>query len=152
MIPRGSEGVAGIAAAIDSSLAPAVAGTPAAADARMASMLVGVVAEEFERAVDVLVTDRHELGQLLLAGRAVLTGPLLALADERLADEAGGSMLVSVLQRRGDADVRALGQVMAELEALARSGTSEPADRDLLDGCWRFIGDYTERRRISVLT
>lgn len=151
MIPRGSDGVRAVAATITSTLAPAVTGTQAAADARLASMLIEVVAEELERTVDVLVTDRRGLQELFVLCRDLLDGPLLALVDDRLEDDAGGRLLVSELQRRGDEDVRALGLVMAEVEEVVRSHTSNPSWQGVLDACWRFIEEFTERRRLTVL-
>lgn len=150
MIPRGAEGVASIAASIDDALAPAVAGTPAAADTRLAAMLVTVAAEEFERAVDVLVTDRRQLCQLLTVARPDVDDQLRVVIDERLADDAGGTLRVSALQKRADADVRALGQVMAHLETRPPQLTPERLSA-LLDQCWNVLESYTQRRRIGVL-
>lgn len=150
MIPRGAEGLASIAAAIDSSLAPAVAGTPAAADTRLASMLVTVAAEEFDRAADVLIADRRELCELLAAARPEVSDELRRMIDERLADDADGTLRVSSLQARADRDVRALGRLMAHLESSPPQITPRRLSV-LLDQCWAVLESYTQRRRIGVL-
>lgn len=146
MITDGSVSVGDIADLLESRLLEAADDDSARSDVRLAAMLVRVVAEDYDRVVDVLMADRAQIESLFTDCLRVLSDDMPdSLVDDiqgRLRDMQLG-FRVSDLTARGDRDVAVLGRLRRHLEGHPHS--SEVARR--LNDVWRFIDDYTERRR-----
>ena len=163
MITTGRSDIDKIAGIIGSRLSDT---TGTGADARTAAMLVRLVAEDYERVVDVLVSDRRQLEVLFSRARTMLDagsdscvepvgsattgpeekGPLLKALNARLSDDLDGSLRVSALSRRADEDLRLFSRLQAYLEERPESGAPDVREQLWLQA-WQFIDDYTQRRR-----
>ncbi|WPB89301.1 hypothetical protein [Streptomyces malaysiensis] len=158
MITHGRRSVDDVAQLIDLSLLHMPDDTPAKAELRGTAMLVRLVAEDFDRAVDVLVDDRRQaediftealgLSNLTQADDGSTDGVMALVGEirERLADSAP-DLRVSTLSTRGDEDTRVIVRLHAAIETRA-----DPAGIALNHRIWRFIDDYTARRRYGLQT
>lgn len=165
MITGGAEGVGHIADVIERDLLPLAEDATRRAEIRVTAQLVRLAAEDYDRAVDVLMADRADLEPVLRDALPLLTrsgtgSPDPAAADtaaadiaaadtaladdvrERLADRPDGYR-VSVLRARSDRDLRVLDAVHEALEG-------RPDAADLVLRIWQVLHGHAARRRFET--
>jgi len=114
MIPRGSEGIANLATRVGLHLIPSAPDAYTAADLGMMTMLLGLVAQDYDRAADVLVGERAAL-EPLFRKAATRLPTLAARIGEALGAEAP-SLKVHDLTARSDIDLKLLIDIQAAVE------------------------------------
>ncbi|MNV41856.1 hypothetical protein D3C71_1335070 [compost metagenome] len=145
MIVHGSEGIAHVAALVRQSLLPKAADPYFATDVRMTAMLLDLISEDYERSVDVMWRDQREMKPLLLQAQPWLSEELRERVQRCLEEAQQEDLRVSVLSRHADRAMVIFIEVHASVEQAARQGRADA--RALENVVWRFIEDYTERRR-----
>ena len=145
MITGGAEGIGHIADLIERDLLPQAADEPRRSEIRVLAQLVRLAAEDYDRAVDVLMADRADIVPILRDALPLLETARDTLVDdvrERLADRPDGYR-VSVLRARSDRD-------LAVLDAVHRVLGDRPDTGALVYRIWRFLDDFAERRRFET--
>ena len=148
MITSGSTSIEHVATVIEERLLLTATDPQVQADARLSAMLVRLVAEDFDRAADVLVTDRRELEPVLESCAAAVPEVLRREISARLLDT-GCSLRISDLRVRSDRDLRVLARVHDEVADRVESGDADPG---LLDLLWHYLDAFTARRRYAFAT
>ena len=147
MIPHGAQGVGHIAQHMMTVLAPNVGDAYMAADLGMTASLIAMVAQDYDRAVEVLVADLDQTGPLLREAAPHLGGPALALAIADLIGAPPPGLRVSALSARADAAMSLLIDVHERVERAEAAGEAwaAPLNRRI----WGFLDDYGARRAYS---
>jgi hypothetical protein len=148
MIPAGSGGVACLAERIRQDLIPRAPDAYTAGDLSFLMHMLAAVAEDYDRAVDVFVTEHELLTALFSAVRphvddAGLAGRIDAALEARVE-----SLRTPVLSARADVTLRLLIELHAVVEAAEDAGAAWAGD--LNDKIWCFLDGYVERRAYDV--
>ena len=143
MIVMGSDGISHVATHVRQAVLATATDAYAATDLRFTAMCLDLIAEDYDRAVDVLVSDRNELEAIFRAAHPHLDGDIHSRVGERLADTPG-NLRVRTLSRRADDDMRVLIELHQTIDDPDRS---EPWLAELNTKIWRFIERYAERRK-----
>jgi len=148
MIPRGADGLRNIIMRMAIDLMPKASDAYMASDLGMLSALLGMVAQDYDRAADVLVAEHAALVPILEAGSAkVEDAALQGRIGEALAIQPA-SLRVSDLQARSDAMLRALIDLHAAVEEAEAAGA--PWAKALNADIWRFLESQTEAQAYQV--
>ena len=143
MIVQGSEGIAHVATHVRHDLLAQVSEPIMATNLRFTAMCLDLIAEDYDRAADILSADRADLVAIFEQARPSVDGELQTRLAERLA-VADTGLRVSALTRRADDDMRALIDLHAVITADREAGRH---GAETLDGSiWRFIENYAARR------
>lgn len=142
MIVGGAEGALHVADVL-SQLAEATDDVHCATTARMSSMLVRLVAEDFDRYVEVLMTDRAQLVDLFQKAIALVDAPLAERIRERL-ESVPADYRVTTLLDGNLRDLAVFEDLHGELEV---ADADDSAAHALAQEAWAFLHSYTERRR-----
>jgi hypothetical protein len=137
MIPRGSEAIRHLVTRIALDLMPKATDAYTATDLGLFTALLGLVAQDYDRAAEVLVTEHAALAPILSQAAVHLDdADLKARIAEALAAPAP-SLRISALTARSDVTLKLLIDVHAAVEAAEAQGAVwAPA----LDGeIWRFL-------------
>lgn len=145
MIVHGSKGIAHVAALVRQSLLPKAVDPYFATDVRMTAMLLDLIGEDYDRSVDVMVRDQRQMGPLLQQAWPWMSKDLRERVQRCLDDAPREDLRVSVLSRHADRAIANFIEVHADVEHAARKGHAGAQTLD--SAMWRFIEDYTERRR-----
>jgi len=145
MIPKGAEGISHIASRLVVDLLPKADDEYMAADLVMTADLIKLVAQDYDRAVDVLAMDHHDLCAILHEAAPQLnSSPLSRRIEEALASEPR-SQRVSDLTERADNTMKVLIDLHQVLENdMGHEGTEWAARVNLK--IWRFLEAYVARR------
>lgn len=142
MIVKGSEGIRHVALHIRNGLLPSAADTYIASDMRFTAMCLDLIAEDFDRAVDVLLADREEMLAIFADASGSWSDPLQARIVERL-QKRPTDYRVQTLSELADSDMA----VLIALHAQCEEAGKIPSALGLADRIWTFLGHYAERRR-----
>ena len=143
MIVQGSEGISHVATNVRRNLVPRVSDPFLTTDLKFTAMCLDLIAEDFDRAVDVLAADRAELVAIFEQARPFVESVLQNRLEERL-NASVSSLRVSALALRADEDMRVLIELHEMLERRGEAGRAEM--EDLCLRIWRFIENYAARR------
>jgi hypothetical protein len=137
MIPRGSEAIRHLVTRIAQDLMPKATDAYTATDLGLFTALLGLVAQDYDRAAEVLVAEHAALLPILSEAATHLDdGALTARIAETLAVPAT-SLRVSALTARSDAALKVLIEVHAAVEDAQAAGAAwAPAINDEI---WRFL-------------
>jgi hypothetical protein len=141
MIPRGAEAIQRLARRIGTDLIPKAADAYMAADLGYMTALLGMVAQDFDRAADVLQSQHEALVPVLREAALRLADPDLAGRIEAALDAAPPSLRISNLTVRADATLRLLIEAHAGVEAAALAGADWA--EALNARIWRFLEAQT---------
>ena len=148
MIPAGSDGVACLAERIRQDLIPRAQDAYTAGDLAHLTFMLAAVAQDYDRAVDVFVTEHGLLATLFEAARPHLDdGRLAQRIDQALAAPDVG-LRTPALSARADVTLKLLIELHAAVEDAEATGAAWAAD--LNDKIWRFLDGYVERRAYDV--
>ena len=142
MIPRGAEAIQRLARRIGTDLIPKAADAYTATDLGFMTALLGMVAQDFDRAADVLQSQHEALVPILREAALRLADPDLAGRIEAALAAAPASLRISDLTVRADATLRLLIEAHAGVEVAAVAG-AEWAE-GLNAQIWRFLETQTE--------
>jgi len=148
MIPKGSLGIGGLAARVALDLIPKAADAYTATDLGLLATLIGMVAQDYDRAADVLVSEHEALRPILEKAAENLSDADL---KARIAAALGATTLslrVSELQARSDATMRVLIEVHAAVEGAMRGGADWACA--LNDDIWRFLEAHVAAQSYDV--
>ena len=148
MIAQGAEGIRHSAHYLRDDLIPGVADPFLAGDLRLIAQHFDLMAQDFERAVDNLVTDRAALEAFFTSALPHLGGDEAAAATAALADIVAG-LRVGDLTARGDRDMVAFIAVHARIDRAVAAG--EPWAGPLREEAWRILDAWLERRRYRTV-
>lgn len=144
MIPKGAAGIDHLATRMVTGLMPKAADAYMAADVGLMAGLVRLVAQDFDRAAEVLMSD-------IDAAAAIFRDAAPHIADQglkrRMADVAASrppSLRIEALNAHADVAMRVLIDLHAEVEAAEDAGAewAPPLDRTI----WAFLDDYVAKR------
>jgi hypothetical protein len=144
MIVMGSDGICHVAQHVRQELLPAISDPYLTADLRFTAMCLDLIAEDYDRAVDVMVADREEIAKIFEMVLPHLEGELHARVSLRLGCETK-DLRVRSLTQRADQDM----SVLIELHCASEDGeqTGRAWTADLNAKIWRFIENYAQRRK-----
>lgn len=137
MIPKGSEAIRHLAARVGLDLIPKAGDAYTATDLGLITVLMGLIAQDYDRAADVLVFEHAALKPILQDAAAQLDDPdLKARIAEALSADTP-SLKVSDLTARSDVTLKLLIDLHAAIEA-AEGGGADWA-RAVNGEIWRFL-------------
>jgi hypothetical protein len=137
MIPRGSEAIRHLVTRIAQDLMPKATDAYTATDLGLFTALLGLVAQDYDRAAEVLVSEHAALMPLLSQAAPYLDDPALkARIAEALAAPAP-SLRISALTARSDAALKLLIDVHAAVEDAVEDGAAWASTLD--SELWRFL-------------
>lgn len=144
MIPRGSEGIAHLAARIMADLVPGAANAYSMSDLAMIATLMSMTAEDYDRAVEVLIADERDMCEIFSVARAHVADPTLGRRLEAAFRSPPENLRVSHLSARADGAMQVLIDLHALVETARDTGAhwADPLDRQI----WSFLERHTERR------
>jgi len=144
MIPKGSAGIQHLAARMMTGLLPKSADAYMGADIGLLAALVGLVAQDFDRAAEVLTSD-------LEAARAVFRDAEPLVADARLKARLAeaiaarpANLTIPALNACADTAMRTLIDLHAAVEAAADKGEAWAVALDRR--IWTFLDEYVAKR------
>jgi hypothetical protein len=141
MIPRGAEAIQRLARRISVDLIPKAADAYTAADLGYITALLGMVAQDFDRAADVLESQHEALCPILREAAARLPDTSLAKQIEATLARAPASLRISDLTARADATLKLLIEAHGAVEAAADAGADWAKRLD--ERIWRFLETQT---------
>jgi hypothetical protein len=137
MIPRGSEAIRHLVTRVAQDLIPKARDAYTAADLGYFTVLMGMVAQDYDRAADVLVSEHAALQLILREGaRHLDDADLKTRIAEGLATEAP-TLLVGDLTARSDVTLKLLIQLHAAIEVAEADGADWA--RTVNGEIWRFL-------------
>lgn len=145
MIPKGASGVGHIAARLVADMMPGASDLYMATDLAYLSLLLTMVAQDYDRAADVLVAEEREVVAILRDAVPHLKDKALRARIVTAVDEAPKSFRVSELTARSDVLLRLLIEVHATVET-----DSAAWARELNNEIWRFLEAHAARRAYEV--
>jgi hypothetical protein len=144
MIPKGSAGISHLATRMLSGLMPKAADAYMGADIGMMAAMIGLVAQDYDRAAEVLMSD-------LEAAAAIFRDAMPHIADEALkrrmaeaADLRPTSLRVEALNAQADQATRVLIDLHEAVEAAVDDGAAWAPGLDAT--IWSFLDDYVAKR------
>lgn len=144
MIPGASQAIGRLSTCVAQDLVPKAPEAYMATDLALLSGLLSLIGQDYERAADVLVSERQAIAGLLSQSRERMADPgLVARLDAAAAQEAK-SLRVSDLADRGDAMLRALIDVHAAVEAAEAAGEAWAGPLNL--AIWAFLETFAANR------
>jgi hypothetical protein len=143
MIVMGSEGICHLAGHVRQRLLPSTSDPYATSDLRFTAMCLDLIAEDYDRAVDVLSADREEIANIFAQAFPHLDSDMRDCVGARLANRPK-NLRVRTLTQGADDDMRVLIQLHRETEKAER--LDEPWVAGLNAEIWRFLENYAERR------
>ena len=143
MIVMGSDGIRHLAGHVRETLMPSTSDPYAISNLRYTAMCLDLIAEDYDRAVDVLSADREEIAKIFARAFPNLKSALRDDVSARLASKPK-NLRVQILSQRADDDMRVLIELHREIEEAERLG--EPWATDLDAEIWQFLENYAERR------
>jgi hypothetical protein len=148
MIPKGAQAIGNLVARIGTDLIPRAPDAYTATDLAYFTMLLSMVAQDYDRAAEVMVAEHAALGPILEAAAARLDDPTLRarIAEARTAEP--GSLRVSALAARSDATLRLLIDVHAAVEDARAAGAEWAPALD--DEIWRFLETHVAAQAYDV--
>jgi hypothetical protein len=148
MIPRGAQAIGNLIARIGQDLVPKAPDAYTATDLAYFTALLGMVAQDYDRAADVLTSEHAALAPILREAADRLGDAALAAEVEAALGDQPAGLRVSALSARSDVTMRLLIEVHAAVEA-ARDGGADWARR--LDGeIWRFLETHVAAQAYDV--
>lgn len=142
MIVKGSEGIRHVAMHVRDGLLPSASDPYIASEMRFTAMCLELIAEDFDRAVDVLISDRDDMQAIFTAASGSVDDPLQARIAARL-QARPADYRVQTLSQLVDDDMA----VLIALQAFCEDGEGSSGTQALVDQIWAFLGRYAERRR-----
>jgi len=148
MIPRGSEAIGHLITRIATDLIPQAPNAYAATDLGYFTILLSMVAQDYERAADVFVTEDAEISAILRKAAGVLEDRALQTRIAETLDNKAASLRLSDLTARSDMLLKLLIDVHAAVEAAEAAGAGwAPA---LNADIWRFLEAHVARQAYDV--
>ncbi len=149
MIPKGSQAIGHLVTRIAQDLLPKASDAYTATDLGYFTLLLTMVAQDYDRAADLLVSEHAALQPILRAAGARLADPALqARIAEALQMEAP-SLKVSDLTARADVTMKLLIEVHAAVEDAEAAGADWA--RALNEDIWRFLGTHVAAHAYDVM-
>jgi hypothetical protein len=148
MIPRGSQGVANLAARIAGDLIPKAGDAYTGYDLGLIATLIGMVAQDYDRGAAVLAAEQAALTPILREAAARLDDADL---KERIAAALAlppPGLRVSELTARSDLSLRLLIDAHAAVETAAIAGETWAHDLDAQ--IWRFLDAQAQAQAYAV--
>jgi hypothetical protein len=143
MIVMASEGIGHLADHVRRAMLPSALDPYAASDLRFTAMCLDLIAEDYDRAVDVLSADREEIADIFAKALPHLESDLRDRVGARLARKPT-NLRVRTLTQEGDDDMRVLIELHREAEKVEQLG--EAWAIGLNAEIWRFLENYAARR------
>jgi hypothetical protein len=143
MIPQGIDGIRHIATRILNHHIPNFEDGYTAADFLIISELINFIAQDFDRAVDVLVRDHADMLDLMREAEPHITDKTLKVRIGEALTREAKSLRVADLNERGDFVMKVLIDLHATIEQAADEGAKWASQ--LNDRMWRFLGDHVTR-------
>ncbi len=144
MIPNGAEGVRHLATRIITDLIPKAVDAYTTADLGLTIGLLDMVAQDYDRAVDVLISDQNDM-------RVLFEAALGSVGDQGLAERMSASVAarptslrVGDLSAQADTAMRVLIDLHAHVEAAEAGGEAWASLLNLK--IWTFIDAHVARR------
>jgi hypothetical protein len=148
MIPRGSEAIRHLVMRIAMDQIPKAADAYTATDLGFITALLGMVAQDYDRAAEVFVSEHAALRPIFNAAAAHLDDDDLATRIEAALELEAPSLRVSDLAARSDITMRLLIDIHAAVEVAAVAGA--PWARDLDASIWRFLETHVTSHAYDV--
>jgi hypothetical protein len=140
MIPKGAEAIGHLVTRVAQDLLPKASDAYAAADLGYLAVLLGMVAQDYDRAAEVLVSEHAKLLPILReAGSRLSDAGLKARIGHALQLEAP-SLRVADLAARADVIMKLLIDVHAAVEEAEAAGVDWA--RALNEDIWRFLEEH----------
>ncbi|MBR0799645.1 hypothetical protein JQ615_30165 [Bradyrhizobium jicamae] len=152
MIPRGAEAIGRLAQRITNDLIPKAPDAYTIADLGLITALLGMIAQDFDRAADLLVSQHEAVCPILREAAARMAGSDLASRIEATLAQAPTSLRISDLSARSDATLRLMIEAHAAVEVAADAGANWAKRLD--EAIWRFLEAQTaaEAYQVAPLT
>jgi hypothetical protein len=148
MIPKGSQAIGNLVARIGMDLIPRAPDAYTATDLAYFTALLGMVAQDYDRAADVMVAEHAALGPILGQAAARLDDPALKARIQAAVSAEPASLRVSALAARSDATLKLLIDVHAAVEDAAAEGADWA--RGLDEEIWRFLETHVAAQAYDV--
>jgi hypothetical protein len=144
MIPNGAEGVRHLATRIITDLIPKAVDAYTTADLGLTMGLLDMVAQDYDRAVDVLVSDQNDIRALFEAALGSVGDPALIERMSATVAARPASLRVRDLSAQADTDMRVLIDLHACVEDAEARGETWASPLNLK--IWTFIDAHVARR------
>ena len=148
MIPLGAQGIAHLATRLMTETAAKAPDAYMAADLGLTAALIGMVAQDYERAAEVLTLDREEIRPLLAAARPHLAGEALRARIDGVLTAAPASLRISDLTTLADRAMGVLIETHAAVEDAQAAG--EAWAGPVGDEIWRFLERHVARHAYDI--
>jgi hypothetical protein len=144
MIPKGAEGIAHLGTRIMADLIPKASDSYTIADLAMTASLIDMIGQDYDRAVDVLVSDDFEMRPIIEDGaRHLGDGPLKQRIVAALASRPA-SLRVHELSAHADAMLKVLVDLHDAIEQADSQGAPWAFALNLR--MWAFLDAYVQKR------
>ncbi len=148
MIPRGGEGIGHLATRIAVDLIPKAADAYMAADLGMLASLLNMVAQDYDRAADVLLADTQDIEAIFAAAGPLIEDDALRRRMAATMSARPEGMRVHQLAAQADAATRVLIDLHAHVESAEAAGCDWAAS--LNRTIWTFLDAHVARRRYDT--
>lgn len=148
MIPKGAQGIGHLITRVAQDLIPKGRDAYMATDLGYLTMLMGMIAQDYERAADVLVTEDAEISAILKKAVTVLEDKALAARIRGALDQKPANLKVAELTARSDLMLKLLIDLHAAVEEAEAKGAgwARTLDADI----WRFLEAHVSRHAYEV--
>lgn len=144
MIPNGAEGVRRLATRIITDLIPKAVDAYMAADMGLTTGLLDMVAQDYDRAVDVLVADQDDIRALFETALGSVDNPALAGRMSASVAARATSLRVKDQSAQADTAMRVLIDLHAHVEDAEARGVAWATPLNLK--IWTFLDAHVARR------
>lgn len=143
MIPKGAEGVRHLATRAVTDLIPKAADAYMAADIGLMASLIDMVAQDYDRAVDVLIADQNDIREIFQTALASVEDTALTARMSAIISARAASFRVSDQTVQADAAMRVLIDLHAHVEDAEPRGDPWAAPLNLR--IWSFLDAHVAR-------
>ena len=150
MIPRGKAGIDHLTTRLLNDVVPQIEDAYMMSDLAMIAEMINLIAQDFDRAADVLTTDRDDILNIF---RSLSDQPELSAMKPKIAElvePKSESLRIEELNAHMDKMLPVLMDFHASVEQAVASGApwAEAANRQI----WAFYEDYVKRRVYKTVT
>lgn len=147
MIPHGSQGAGHLAARIGADLIPKAADAYVIFDLGMIAGLIGLVAQDYDRAAEVLTTDLERMRGLFARAEPLIADSELKARLAAARELRPASLRISALSADADLALKVLIDLHAAVENAVDAGApwAPGLDREI----WAYLDEYVAKRTYS---
>lgn len=148
MIPKGAQGIGHLVMRVAQDLIPKGRDAYMATDLGYLTVLMGMIAQDYDRAADVLVTEDAEISAILKKALPVVDDKTLVSRIVQALEGKAANLKVAELTARSDLMLKLLIDVHAAAEDAMAKGASwgRALDADI----WRFLEAHVARHAYDV--